>query len=377
MPKSKKEKPGKISGADIRSLINQKAGKNIAYSLTDENPSEVINWIPTGCEWLDSIICKGRKSGIPVGKIVELAGLEASGKSYLAALIAANAQKMGMSVVYFDSESSVDPDFLRKLGIDLDSGTFTYIQAENVEFVLETIQSLLDVDNVLYIWDSLANTPCKADQEDDEFNPASSMARKPRILSLGMSKLTLPIANAKSCFLVLNQLKTNMGGTDRFAIMIDPYFTPGGKALNYAYSLRIWLTGRKSKASYVTSENGYRIGSEVKAKIKKSRYGTEGRECFFKIIWGEDPVGVRNEESIFEAIKSHLTQTGSWYELEVDGYKKKFQSPSWTTLMKDDEFRSHVMKFMEQHVIESFSNKTGDAEKFYDLENEDTKNEEK
>lgn len=364
MSNKKKEKPGKLSSLDIRTLINKRVGHEVAFSLKDENPTEVIDWIPTGSEWLDSIICKGQKAGIPVGKISEIAGLEASGKSYLAAIIAANAQKMGMSVVYFDSESSASPEFLEKLGIDLDSGTFTYIQADNVEFVLETIQSLLSVDNVLYIWDSLANTPTLADQEDDEFNPASSMARKPRILSLGMSKLTIPLANAKSSLLVLNQLKTNMG--DRFAVMMDPYFTPGGKSLNYAYSLRIWLTGRKSKASYVENEKGFRVGSEVKAKLKKSRYGTEGRECFFKIVWGEDPPGVRNDDSIFEAIKPKLEQSGAWYTME--GYDKKFQQGGWGKLMEDDAFRSNATKIMNDFVIESFSNKTGPAELFYDLE---------
>ena len=114
------EKAGKVSIADLRKLINKKAGENVAFSLKEENPSEVTDWIPTGSRWLDSIICRGKRTGIPVGKVVEIAGLEATGKSYMAAQIAANAQKMGIDVIYFDSESSIDPQFLENSGCDVE-----------------------------------------------------------------------------------------------------------------------------------------------------------------------------------------------------------------------------------------------------------------
>ena len=158
---------------------------NVAHNLREENPTEVTQWIPTGSRWLDSIVCRGKLAGIPVGKITEIAGLEATGKSYMAAQIAANAQKMGMDVVYFDSESAIDPLFLENTGCNLDN--LLYIQAASVEFVLETIEALLaDSDNrMLFIWDSLALTPAVSDIEGD-FNPQSSMAVKARILAKGM-----------------------------------------------------------------------------------------------------------------------------------------------------------------------------------------------
>ena len=204
MSKVTKMKPGKLNIAEIQKALNKKAGRKIAHSLQQDNPTEVKEWIPTGSRWLDSIICKGQLAGIPVGKISEIAGLEATGKSFMAAQVAANAQKMGIDVVYFDSESAIDPFFLERTGCDLER--LTYIQAENVEFVLETIEELLTADNKwLFIWDSLALTPSISDLEGD-FNPQSSMAMKPRILSKGMSKLTVPIANSLATFLVLNQL---------------------------------------------------------------------------------------------------------------------------------------------------------------------------
>ena len=133
----KTTRPGNISITDLKNLINKKAGAKIAYNLKDDNPTKVRDWIPTGSRWLDSIVCRGHLSGIPVGKIAEIAGLESSGKSYMAAQVAAHAQKMGIDVIYFDSESAIDPGFLEKAGCDLN--TLLYVQAQSVEFVHETI----------------------------------------------------------------------------------------------------------------------------------------------------------------------------------------------------------------------------------------------
>ena len=150
MARTKTLKTGKISIADMRGLINKKAGMNVAHNLKEDSPTLVKDWIPTGSRWLDSIICRGKLAGIPIGKIVEIAGLESTGKSYMAAQIAANAQKMGMDVIYFDSESAIDPSFLEKAGCDVDN--ILYVQATSVEFVLETIEELLGTnENACYL----------------------------------------------------------------------------------------------------------------------------------------------------------------------------------------------------------------------------------
>ena len=359
---------GKISFDEIRKIVNKKAGHDVAHSLMGENPTEVKEWIPTGSRWLDSIICKGKLAGIPVGKIVEIAGLEATGKSYMATQIAANAQKLGIDVVYFDSESAIDPGFLAAAGCDLER--LMYVQAESVEFVLETIEDLLAVDNKwLFIWDSLALTPSVSDVEGD-FNPLSSMAVKARILSKGMSKLTVPIANSKATLLVLNQLKTNITRSPSEA-MTTPYVTPGGKAMHYAYSLRVWLTGRKAKASFIQDENGYRIGSEVKVKLEKSRFGTQGRTCNFKIMWGAESIGVQDEESWFDAIQisSSLNSSGAWYSLALsDGSEVKFQRKNWLEKLKNEPFRERVLQIIDEDVINKFSERTGVASDYYDEE---------
>ena len=370
MARKKRNTAGKMSMDDIRQSINKRAGMNVAHNLEEDNPTEVTDWIPTGSTWLDAVICKGQRAGIPVGKVVEIAGLESTGKSYMAAQIAANAQKMGIDVIYFDSESAIDPNFLRQAGCDVNN--LIYVQASTVEFVLETIESLLESNEnrMLFIWDSLALTPAISDVEGD-FNPQSSMAVKARVLSKGMSKLTIPIANAESTFLVLNQLKTNIasGPMAHIQALTTPYVTPGGKAMTYAYSLRIWLTGRKAKSSFVIDDNGFRVGSEVKAKLEKSRFGTQGRTCNFKIIWG-DGVGIMDDESLFEAIKvsSRLSNSGAWYTLSTENGDIKFQPSRWAEKMQDPAFKEEVIKIVDEEIIKKFDNREGDASDFYSTE---------
>ena len=364
-------KAGRVDLQSLMKIVNKKAGQNVAHNLSGDNPTSVKEWIPTGSRWLDSIISKGKLTGIPVGKITEIAGLESTGKSYMAVQVAANAQKTGKVVVYFDSESAIDPTFLERAGCDLDQ--LMYVQATSVEFVLETIEELLGAtdEQIVFIWDSLAFTPSVSDVEGD-FNPQSSMAVKARILAKGMSKLVIPIADKQATLIVLNQLKTNIpqGPNARIVAMTTPYTTPGGKAMHYAYSLRIWLTGRKAKAAFIEDEKGFRIGSEVKIKLEKSRFGTQGRSCAFRIMWGTDDVGIRDEESWFDAIKGSesLTSAGAWYTLATpDGYTKKFQPSKWTETIKgDEEFRKRIIQIMDEEIVQKFDKREGDASVFYE-----------
>jgi len=350
-------KAGKIDIASMKKFVNKKVGLDIAHDLNLDNPTEVKEWIPTGSRWLDSIICRGEMAGIPVGKITELAGLSSAGKSYMACQIAAQAQKMGHCVVYFDAESAIDPNFLKSSGIDINDD-FLYIQAVSVEKTLETIEDLMSQypeTQFLFIWDSIAATSSEKDLEGD-FNPQSSMAVKPRIFAKAFPKLTIPLANQQCTLLLINQLKTNITSNVAEA-MTTPFVAPGGKAIEYFCSLRIWLTKRKAKAAHVTDDSGLRIGSEVKVKVEKSRFGSEGRTCGFKILWGKD-VGIQDEESWLEALRasgSDRFKAGAWNKLiGRDGKEYKFQRTQWLDKLKDAEFRSVVFDIMDEEIIRKF-----------------------
>ncbi len=154
--------------------------------------------------------------------------------------------------------------------------------------------------------------------------------------------------------------------------MTTPYMTPGGRTLPYSYSLRVWLTGRKAKASYVLDDNGFRIGSEVKVKIEKSRFGTAGRTCNFKILWGDDgDIGVQDKESWFDAIQTSesLKQSGAWFSLVLeDGTEEKFQRKGWLDKLEDESFEKRVLHIMDEDVIRKFSERIGKASDFYESE---------
>tara|TARA_Y100001973_G_C5208620_1_gene343594 strand:- start:11966 stop:13096 length:1131 start_codon:yes stop_codon:yes gene_type:complete len=363
-----KSSAGRIEVSSIVDILNKEAGMKIAGKLSDQDYSDVKEWISTSSTWLNGITCRGQTAGIPVGRITEIAGKEGSGKSYMAAQIAANANKAGMTVIYFDSESSIDSSFLEKAGCD--DSTIT-VPTVDVETTLSSIEKTIasGAERVVFIWDSLANTPATAELEGT-FNPTETIGLKARILGKGFSKLTNSLCRSQCTLVILNQLKTNIT-RDPADAMINPFITPGGKALDYNASMRIFLTARKSKKSFFYDENGFQAGIEVKAKLKKSRFGTEGRECTFKILWG-DEIKILDDESIFEAIlgSERIKGSGAWYTLIMsDGTEKKFQKKQWPDLMSsDDKFRANAMKIFDEEVILKFEQKEGSAKQFYDVD---------
>ena len=202
---------------------------------------------------------------------------------------------------------------------------------------------------------------------------------KSRVLAKGLSKLIQPIANKQATFLVLNQLKTNIPPRHRSTeVLTTPYKTPGGMALTYSYSLRIWLTDRKGKASFLLDDKGFRVGTELRAQLKKSRFGTQGRQSTFKIIWGDaENVKICDQESWLEAIKSseHVT-VGSYCKLVyADGTEtKSFRQSEWVEKLKDKKFYNRVIELMEEEVVLKFDKRLGSAESFYDIGEEGEEN---
>lgn len=283
----------------------------IAWNLvTDlDNPTDVKEFISTGNTLLDYEITNKKDGGVPVGKLTEIVGEEASGKSLLCAHLAANAQKKGGVVAYIDTENALNPDFAQQIGVDLSK--MIYLQPGTVEEVGEAIVKMIVMTRqkaakqlVLIIWDSTAQTPTKAEIEGEfEINMNVQM-EKPKALAKMMRKITQTLGKERICLVFTNQLK--MRPDAKYG---DPFFAPGGKAVPYAASVRIRLNKGKAQREGANPDaeagegdgEGDVMGVHTTAKVIKNRLGPPSRSCKFFISFEH---GIEDESSWFNYLHS-------------------------------------------------------------------------
>jgi RecA/RadA recombinase len=291
----------------------------------------------------------------------------------MAAVAIKNAQRAGHRCVLFDSENATDTAFMASLGVNVDE--LIYITLLDVEMFFEVMEELLELDERLFVvWDSVANTKARG-EEDKSYEPTSSIALKARTISKGFAKIFSKLIEKQPTILICNQLKRNL---DQMTAMTEPWVTPGGEAIRYVSSLSINLTTRKAKAHRVLGPGEQQIGSEVKAKIVKSRFGSLNRECAFKIIWNGPEKGIMDEESWFDAIQAseHFVSKGAWYALYMtqehsDDKSIKFTRKDFVDLAKNNpEFRERVLWVIQDELVNSFQQKANSAEgaHFYNVD---------
>lgn len=238
------------------------------FGTADQIAIDAFEFIPTGIISLDKML----GGGIIIGGVVEVLGLEASGKSTLAAMIAAQAQKKNMPVVYLDTEGATSMARLKMLGVDTE--TLIYVQPNCLEDVYDTIGQIL-LSKVkekswegpaLIVWDSLAQTPAKSEIEMSEGDAyTKEMAIRARINSMGLRKLTLPIQNAQVTLLIVNQVRENVG-----QMYGEKYTSPGGHAPKFASIQRIRLNATSTvKIDEAAGITGKRISAK---SIKNKAY---------------------------------------------------------------------------------------------------------
>ena len=143
MAKKKVEVRDDLANVLATSLNKQFKGYKVAYFLdgSEETPTDLTDFISTGSATLDLAISNRKNGGIPVGRITELTGLEASGKSLLAGHILANTQKKGGLAVFIDTENACNEEFLRCIGVDV--AEMLYIQLETIEDIFEVIENII------------------------------------------------------------------------------------------------------------------------------------------------------------------------------------------------------------------------------------------
>ena len=317
MAKKKSELEDSLASTLADSINKQFKGQNYksAFFLAgdEDAPTNVNEWVSTGCSMLDLAISNRANGGFPVGRITEITGLEASGKSLLAAHTLAETQKKGGLAVYIDTESASSAEFLTAIGVDLK--TMLYVPLETIEEIFETIETIVenvrksDKDRlVTIVVDSVmgASTKIEMAMEYDKDGYATS---KSIILSKAMRKVTNWIARERICLIFTNQLRTKLGVS-----FGDPWTTAGGKALPFHSSVRLRL---KNTGMIKARVNGAEqvVGNKTNVHVVKNRMGPPNRKIDYEIYYDS---GIDNYGGWLSVMKNFklVSQSGAWYSLD-------------------------------------------------------------
>lgn len=277
--------------------VEHEFGKGSIMRLGDR-PESNIGVISTGSILLDDALGVG---GYPKGRIVEIYGPESSGKTTLALTAVSEVQKSGGRAAYIDAENSIDPEYAKALGVDIDELILS--QPDSGEQALEIVEMLAKsgVFNLVVV-DSVAALVPQAELEG-AMNE-SSVGLQARLMSKALRKITT-ILNKNECTVIfINQLRDKVG-----VIYGNPETTTGGKALKFYSTVRIDI--RRAEA---IKEGTNVVGNTVNIKIVKNKVAPPFKSVKLDIIYGK---GISKEGELLDLalIKGIAKKSGSWYEI--------------------------------------------------------------
>jgi len=255
--------------------------------------------IPTGALSLDFALGIG---GVPRGRVIEIFGPEASGKTTLAYHIIAEAQKRGGTAAFIDAEHAVDATYARNLGVDIDNLLMS--QPDFGEQALEIGDTLVRSGAVdVIVIDSVAALVPRAELEGEMGD--SHMGLQARLMSQALRKLTATISKSHTCTIFTNQIRMKIG-----TMWGNPETTTGGRALKFYSSVRLDIRRIAS-----IKERDQIVGNRTKVKVVKNKLAPPFKEAIFDIMYGE---GISREGDLLDLGVDYevVEKSGTWFSYQ-------------------------------------------------------------
>jgi len=291
-----KTEAGKTKALEVAlAQIEKQYGKGSIMKL-GENFHVDVSAIPTGSIAVDIALGVG---GVPRGRVTEVFGPEASGKTTLSLSIIANVQKTGGQAAFIDAEHAFDATYAKKIGVNLDSLLIS--QPDAGEQALEIVETLVRSNAVdVIVIDSVAALTPRAEIEGEMGQ--SFMGLQARLMSQALRKLAGVISKSKTCVIFINQIRMKIG-----VMWGNPETTPGGRALKFYASVRIDL---RRIASLKKGEEI--VGNRVRASIVKNKVAPPFRKAEFDIMYDE---GISRASSVLDIAEARgvVKKIGTWY----------------------------------------------------------------
>jgi recombination protein RecA len=268
-----KPKEGISDKKELKSTIEEiedRFGEG-AIRKFSESPRSDVDAVSTGCLSLDIALGVG---GIPRGRIIEIFGPEASGKTTLAQHIVAEVQKTGGTAAFIDAEHALDPEYARKIGVNVDELLIS--QPDTGEQALEILETLVRSDAIdIIVVDSVAALTPKAEIEGEMGD--THMGLQARLMSQALRKLTAIVAKSKTIVIFINQVRMKIG-----VMFGNPETTTGGNALKFYSSVRIEVRriGQLKQGDRV-------VGNRHRAKVVKNKVAAPFKMTEFDIMFNE------------------------------------------------------------------------------------------